>query len=182
MERRQDNRREERTPVDRNGSARHYRMSQKLLSIGDDYWIENEAGERVFKVDGKELHVRQTLFFEDVAGAELLKIQERLLHVKHTMEIESPDGTHVATVKKAFFTPFREHWTVHRAAGPDLEVQGNIVDHEYAIAAGEHTLATVSKKWFHLRDTYGVEVELGGDDVLLLAIAVVLDQMAHTGR
>ena len=38
-------------------------MRQKLVSIGDDYWIENDQGERVFKVDGKALRVRQTLIF-----------------------------------------------------------------------------------------------------------------------
>ena len=40
-------------------------MRQKLVSIGDDYWIENDQGERVFKVDGKALRARQTLIFED---------------------------------------------------------------------------------------------------------------------
>jgi uncharacterized protein YxjI len=30
-------------------------MRQKLVSIGDDYWIENDQGERVFKVDGAPL-------------------------------------------------------------------------------------------------------------------------------
>ena len=36
-----------------------YRMREKLLSIGDDFWIETEAGERAFKVDGKALRVRE---------------------------------------------------------------------------------------------------------------------------
>ena len=63
-ERRQD-RREQR----RGGTgATHYRMRQKLVSIGDDYWIENDQGERVFKVDGKALRVRKTLIFEDSHG------------------------------------------------------------------------------------------------------------------
>lgn len=165
--------------ADPDAAATCYQLRQKLLSLGDDYWIENEAGQRVFKVDGKVLHFRKTLFFEDADGTELLKIQERLMHVKDTMEIERPGGARVATVKKALFTPLRDHLTVHLAAGPDLEVQGNIVDHEYTIGGGKQTLASVSKKWFRVRDTYGVAVEPGQDDVLLLAIAVVLDQMTH---
>jgi uncharacterized protein YxjI len=56
----------------RGGGADHYRMRQKLVSIGDDYWIENDRGERVYKVDGKALRVRQTLIFEDARGAELV--------------------------------------------------------------------------------------------------------------
>ena len=88
-DRRQD-RREER----RGGTgATHYRMRQKLVSIGDDYWIENDQGERVFKVDGKALRTRNTLIFEDSHGSELLKIQERVARVRDTMEIEDPAGT-----------------------------------------------------------------------------------------
>ena len=68
-------------------------MRQKLVSIGDDYWIENDHGERVFKVDGKALRIRKTLIFEDGHGSELLKIQERMLRVRDTMEIEDRTGT-----------------------------------------------------------------------------------------
>src|SRR5271170_3773901 len=107
--------------------ADHYRMRQELVSIGDDYWIENDRGQRVYKVDGKALRLRKTLIFEDARGAELVKIQERMLHVRDTMEIEDRDGNRVATVKKALIMPLRERWTVTVADGPDLDVKGNIV-------------------------------------------------------
>lgn len=164
------------------GGATHYRMRQKLLSIGDDYWIEDDQGDRVFKVDGKALRARKTLIFEDAHGNELLKIQERMLRVRDTMEIEDADGRSVATVKKAMITPLRERWTVKVANGPDLQVQGNILDHEYAVEDGRTTAAEVSKKWFRVADTYGVEVAPGQDPVLLLAITAVLDTMAHEAR
>ena len=38
-----------------------YRMREKMFAIGDDFWIENEEGERAFKVDGKALRIRGTL-------------------------------------------------------------------------------------------------------------------------
>jgi uncharacterized protein YxjI len=166
----------------RDGGADHYRMRQKLVSIGDDYWIENDRGERVYKVDGKALRLRKTLVFEDARGAELVKIQERMLHVRDTMEIEDRDGNKVATVKKAMITPLRERWTVKVANGPDLEVKGNILDHEYTIEDGRTKAAEVSKKWFRVADTYGVEVAAGQDPVLILAVTAVLDTMAHPDR
>lgn len=162
--------------------ADHFRMRQKLVSIGDDYWIENDRGERVYKVDGRALRLRKTLIFEDARGAELVKIQERMLHVRDTMEIEDRDGNRVATVKKALITPLRERWTVKVADGPDLEVKGNIVDHEYTIEDGRTKAAEVSKRWFRVADTYGVEVAPGQDPVLILAVTVVLDTMAHPER
>jgi len=175
-------RREERREERRGGGADHYRMRQKLVSIGDDYWIENDRGERVYKVDGKALRVRQTLIFEDARGAELVKIQERMLHVRDTMEIEDRDGTRVALVKKAMITPLRERWTVRVADGPDLEVKGNIVDHEYTIEDDRTKVAEVSKRWFRVADTYGVEVGPGQDPVVILAVTAVLDTTAHPER
>jgi len=162
--------------------ADHYRMRQKLVSIGDDYWIENDRGERVYKVDGKALRLRKTLIFEDAHGAELVKIQERMLHVRDTMEIEDRDGNRVATVKKALITPLRDRWVVKLADGPDLEVKGSILDHEYTIEDGHTKVAEVSKKWFRVADTYGVEVAPGQDPVVILAITAVLDTMAHPER
>jgi uncharacterized protein YxjI len=154
-------------------------MRQKLVSIGDDYWIENAAQQRVYKVDGKALRVRDTLIFEDPQGHELCKIQERMLRVKDTMEIEDAAGHDVATVKKALIAPLRERWSVKVANGPDLEVQGNLLDHEYRIGEGRSKVAEVSKKWFRVADTYGVEIEPGQNDVVILAVTAAIDQMAH---
>lgn len=73
-------------------------MRERLLSFGDDYWIENADGERVFRVDGKALRVRKTLDIEDAHGAQLCRIQNRVLHIRDTMNIERPDGSPMATV------------------------------------------------------------------------------------
>ena len=151
------------------------------MSIGDDFWIENDRGERAFKVDGKALRVRQTLVLEDASGAERCRIQERMLRIRDTMEIEGPDGGRLAAVKKAMITPIRDRWSVDVANGSDLEVQGNILDHEYTIEAGGTKVAEISKKWFRIRDTYGVEIAPGQDDALILAITVAVDAMAHPG-
>jgi uncharacterized protein YxjI len=176
---RRDERQEERATFGRGGNATRYQMRQKMIAFGDDFWIENDRGERVYKVDGKALRIRKTLAFEDVQGHELCKIQERLLHIRDTMEIESPNGETLATVKKALITPLRERWTVHVSSGPDLEAQGNILDHEYTIEADGQKVAEVSKRWFRLTDSYGVEIAPGQNDVLILASAVAVDMMAH---
>jgi len=157
-------------------------MRQKMVAIGDDFWIENDSGQKVFKVNGKALRVRQTLIIEDAHGKELYKIQERMLRVKDSMEVEDAQGNRVAMVKKAMITPVRERWVVKIKNGPDLDVQGNILDHEYSIGEGRDKIAEVSKKWFRLRDTYGVSIDPGQDDALILAVAVCIDEMAHGGK
>ena len=162
--------------------ATRYQMRQRMLSIGDDYVIENDRGDRVFRLDGKALRLRKTILFEDMDGRELCKIQERMLRIKDSMEIEGPDGEQIAIVKKAMITPLRERWVVKLDDGPDLHIQGNIVDHEYRIERDGAKIAEVSRRWFRVRDTYGVEVSPGENDVLILATAAVLDTMVHPDR
>jgi len=159
--------------------SNRYKIRQKLISIGDDFWIEDRRGEKVYKVDGKALRIRKTLEFEDAKGKKLAQIKERLLAVKDTMVIEDARGRDIATVKKALIAPLRDKWNVNVRGGDDLVVQGNILDLEYDIRQGRRKVAEVSKKWFTLTDTYGVEIEEGQNDILILAVAVAIDMMAH---
>jgi uncharacterized protein YxjI len=160
---------------------KRYQMREKLVAFGDDFYIEDEQGQKAFKVDGKALRVRDTLIFRDMQGNELCRIQERKVRVKDTMKVEDPNGKGLALVKKALITPLRDRWTVKIEDGPDLDVDGNILDHEYRIGEGRQKVAEVSKKWFRVRDTYGVEVAEGQNDIVILAVAVALDMMAENG-
>jgi uncharacterized protein YxjI len=179
---RREERREERGPDIRGSGKNQYQMRQKMVSIGDDFFIEDQGGQRVFKVDGKALRARKTLVFEDMSGNELCKIQERMMRVKDSMEIEGPGGDQMAMVKKALISPVRDRWVVKIGNGGDIDVKGNIVDHEYTIGDGRDKVAEISKKWFRVADTYGVEIEPGQNDVLILAVTVAVDMMAHPDR
>jgi uncharacterized protein YxjI len=155
-----------------------YRMREKVFAIGDDYWVENDAGERAFKVDGKVLRLRDTFVLENPSGAELYKVQKKLLHIRDTMQIQR-SGETVASIKKALITPFRERFSISVEDGEDMEAKGNIVDHEYKIERDGNRVAEVSKRWFRIRDTYGIEVAPGQDDALIIAVTVCIDQMTH---
>ena len=95
---------------------------------------------------------------------------------------KGPDGEQLALVKKALFTPLREHFVVKVKDGPDLEVHGNLLDHEYTIGEGRTKVAEVSKKYFHVRDSYSVSIEPGQDDMIILAVVVCIDEMTHAGN
>jgi uncharacterized protein YxjI len=152
-----------------------------MFAIGDDFWVENGAGQRVFKVDGKALRIRKTLVLETPDGRELLKIKEKLATIRDVMEIEGPAGK-VASVKKALISPLRERYDVKLTNGTEWKVQGNIVDHQYEIEGPGGKIAEVGKKWFRVRDTYGIQVTQGQDDALVIAVAIVVDSMAHPAR
>jgi uncharacterized protein YxjI len=155
-----------------------YQMREKLVAIGDDYWIEDEAGRRAFKVNGKAIRVRDTLVLETPTGEELFTIQTKMLHVRDTMNIEH-NGRKVASVRKALVSPLRDRFSIDIEDGADMEAKGNIVDHEYKIERNGDRVAEVSRKWFRVRDSYGVEIAPEQDDALLLAVTVCIDQMTH---
>ena len=158
--------------------ATRYRMQEKLVAIGDDFWIENEAGQRALKVNGKAIRVRDTLLLETPNGDELYSIQTKMLHLRDTMNIER-GGRKVASVKKAMISPLRDRFSIDVEDGDDMEAKGNIVDHEYKIERDGNQVAEVSRRWFRVRDSYGVEIAPDQDDALLLAITVCIDQMTR---
>jgi uncharacterized protein YxjI len=160
------------------GGEHRYKMTEKLASIGDDFWIENAAGQRAFKVDGKALRVRDSLKIKDMQGNVVAEIQEKIARIKDTMDI-ARNGQTIATVKKALVTPLRGRFSVNVAGGADMDVEGNILGHEFKVTQGGREIAEISQKWFRVRDSYGIDIQPGQDDALILAIAVVIDQMAN---
>jgi uncharacterized protein YxjI len=153
-----------------------FQMREKVFAIGDDFWIENSDGEKVFKVNGKAVRFRDTFILEDAHGHELSKIQEKKLSVRDKMTIES--GSTKAVVHKRLIG-IRNHYVIEVEGGEDLKAHGNILDHEYEIERDGDKIAEVSKKWFRLRDTYGVQLAQGQDVPLILAVTVCVDQMAR---
>ena len=132
------------------GEGNHlYRMRQKLVSFGDDYWIENALGSRVFFFDGKAFRLREHFGFQDTQGNELAAIKEKVMHIKDMYNIYRK-GNVLATVKKALITPLHQRFDVHIAGAHNMEAHGNIVDHEYESHEGRKSVAEVSKKWFQV--------------------------------
>jgi uncharacterized protein YxjI len=89
------------------------------------------------------------------------------------------DGETVATIKKALVTPLRDRFTIELSDGGELSAKGNVVDHEYKIERDGQKVAEISKRWFRVRDTYGIEVAPGENDGLILAAAICIDEMAR---
>jgi uncharacterized protein YxjI len=141
-------------------------MREKTFAIGGDFWVETADGERAFKVDGKAQRIRDTLLLEGPSGEELFTMRS---------------GNTVASIKKALVSPLRDRSSISVEGGEDMEAKANIVDHEFKIERGGDTVAEVSKRWFRVRDTYGIEVAPGQDDALIIAITVCIDQMGRVG-
>ena len=155
-----------------------YLVREKIFAIGDDFWVTDEQGSQVFLVDGKAMRLRETFELKDTSGQVVAVIRKKLLSLHDGMNIER-DGQVIATVQKALFSPLRHRSTVELASGDQLEAAGNILDKEFEISRDGQVLAQISRSWFRLRDTYGVDIAPGQDDALLLSVAVCLDRIHH---
>jgi len=151
-----------------------YVIRERFFHLGEDSDITDDSGRPVLHVDGKVLSLRNTLVLRDPSGDEVARVERKLLTIGTRYEI-SVRGQEIAEVRKQFFTPFREKYTIDIPGPNDLELSGNLLDHEFTVDRGGQTIATVSKQWFTLRDTYGVEIAPGEDDVLILAGVLALD-------
>ncbi len=169
-------RREERQAERRGAGAEVYQMQARLISVGDDYWIETTGGRRAFKVDGKALRVRDTFKIKDTEGHVVAEMQERVARVRDTMKIDRP-GRPSATIKKAMITPLRDRFVLEADDVGEISIQGNLVDHEYTFEHDGAKVAEVSKRWVRVRDTFGVSIEPGADVVLILAATAAIDSM-----
>lgn len=154
-----------------------YKMQEHIFTIGDDFWIETMRGRRAYKVDGKAIRLRNTLLLEDPHGREVYHIQSKVIAIKDKMAVTDPHGRDVAVMTHALVSPLRDRMTANVPGGPDIDIKGNILNHEYTMERRGKRICEVSKRWVAIRETYTVEIDAGEDDALILALTVVVDQM-----
>ena len=151
-----------------------YVIKEKFFGLGDDFDITDDDGRAVYRVDGKVLSLRGRLVLEQPGAGEVASVERHLVALRPTYAV-TIGGEKAADVRKHFFTPFRDKFTIDIPGPDDLEVTGNLLDHEYRIERDGDTVATASKRWFSLRDTYGVDIADGEDHLLILASVLALD-------
>ncbi|WP_328895033.1 LURP-one-related/scramblase family protein [Streptomyces sp. NBC_00236] len=154
-------------------------VRERLFGIGDDYWIEDADGRKVFLVDGKAMRMRDTFELKDAQGRIIVEIRQKLLSLRETMLIER-DGEQLAKVKRKRLSLLRNHYRVTLVDGTELDVSGKILDREFAVDYDGELLAQISRRWLTVRDTYGIDiVREDADAGLLIAVAVCVIVLAE---
>ena len=151
-----------------------YVIREKLFRLTEDSAITDEAGRPVFEVNGKLFSLHHTLVMHDMAGREVATVRKHLISLRPTYEI-TRHGQELAEVRKKLLSPFVDRFTIDIPGPDDFSVAGSLLEHNFTISRQNQVVATVSKKWIALTDTYGVEIAPGQDDALLLASILALD-------
>jgi uncharacterized protein YxjI len=151
-----------------------YVIRERFFALGQDFDITDDSGRLAYHVDGKVLSVRDRLILRDPGGREVGEVRRKLAALRPTYEILI-GGEKAAQVRKRIFTPFVDRFTIDIPGPDDLEMSGDLLDHEFTIRRGGQTVATVSKRWLTTRDTYAVDITADENDLLILASILALD-------
>jgi uncharacterized protein YxjI len=151
-----------------------YVIRERMFRMGEDSDITDEAGRPVLHVDGKVMSLHNRLVLQDPSGREAGQVHRKLAALRPTYEI-TIGGQDVAEVRKHLFTPFGERFTIDVRGAGDLEINGDLLSHEFTIGRDGRTVATISRRWLTMTTSYAVDVAPGEDDVLILASVLALD-------
>ena len=157
-----------------------YLIKERFFKLGNDSEITDDDGRTVFQVDGKVFSPRGRLVINDPAGNEVAELMFRsevkapfvALRPTYTIKI---GGEKVAEVRKRFFRLFRDRYVVDVPGPDDLKMKGSLLDHEFTISRNGDEIASVSKRWISIHDTYAVKIADGENHLLILAVALALD-------
>jgi len=151
-----------------------YQVRERLFRLGEDNDILDEAGQPVFQVDGKVLSLRGLMIVNDMSGNEVGQVSRKLVSLLATYEITLTNGV-TAEVHQRFSGPLHPKWTISVAGGNDMEMTGNFAGHDFTLTENGQPVATVSKAWISLADSYGVDIADGQNDLLILCSVLALE-------
>jgi uncharacterized protein YxjI len=165
------------------GGVNRYIMRQRIFALGQDFYINNAAGQPMFKIDGKVRLVKESLNFRDMQGNLLYQLDERVIRIRESFDILYPSGKLAAKVHNAIIDPLRERFTIEIPGRENMTTMGKVIWAQYDILRNQRQVAKISKQFSWIgRDQYVVDVLHGEDDCLILAITVVIDMMVSNGR
>jgi uncharacterized protein YxjI len=157
-------------------------VRDRILGIGDDYWVEDDRGNNVFLVDNKAMRLRDTFELKDVQGNVLIDFHKKSIALRDTMVVER-QGEKVAAIKRKRLSLLRDHYHVTLADGSTLDVSGKIFDREFSVKDRRGMLAHISRRWLTIRDTYSVDVlRDDADPALMIALAMCVIHLEEMER
>ena len=96
-------------------------------------------------------------WIETEDGERAFKVNGKAMRIRETFILESPGGEELFKIQEKKLS-IRDKMSIER--------DGDKV-------------AEVSKKWFRVRDSYGIEIAPGENDALILATTVCIDEMTE---
>lgn len=151
-------------------------VTQKIFSFADSFIIHDENQRPVYKVEGRLFSFGNKLTIYNMSGGEAVYIEQKLFKFLPEYHLHR-QGIRLAIIKKEF-TFMKPRFNIQSQLG-NYKVEGDFFNYNFDIRKGRDVVARVNKKFFAMRDTYGIDIADGEDAELLLAMCIVIDQVLH---
>ena len=145
-------------------------MKQKVLSWGDKFTVTDESGEVLYTVEGEVPSFGHKLHIYDHRHEEVAFIHQKLLSLKARFFV-TMNGQEAAEVEREI-TLLHPKYVVK---GPDWQVTGDVIGHDYTMEKDGRTVASVHWKWMSWGDSYELDIADAADEILALAVVLTID-------
>jgi uncharacterized protein YxjI len=112
----------------------------------------------------------------------LVKIHQEVFRLHRTYNILSArdgDSDRSLAVVKKKFSLIHPKFDIESVYG-QYSIEGlDIFAHSFILKKQGQVVATISKAFFSLADTYGVEIAANEDQVFILSLVIVIDQVLY---
>jgi uncharacterized protein YxjI len=152
-----------------------YRMVTGLAALEADFTVLNDAGEHVFRFNSRAMTQDDTVQIEDMRGHLLFQALAHSAQKQNRIAIVDGARIEVGSVVRQPQSPLRDSFAIEMQDGMTLAIDGNIPTHAFSIVGSAGRVAQISQRWFRARGSYGVEIEPGQQDALLLTAVAILD-------
>jgi uncharacterized protein YxjI len=145
-------------------------MQQKVFSLKDRFTIRDEYDTDVYYVEGEFLSLGKKLHIYNTREEEVAYIQQKLLTFLPRFHVFY-GGILAAEIRKEF-TFFRPSYVIE---GPDWQVSGSFLEHDYEITHHGMPIVSVHKVWLSWGDAYEIDIEDGQDEAMVLSVVLAID-------
>ena len=148
-----------------------YQVYEDLGHLGQDNDIFNEAGQPVLRVDGKAFSLHNFMVVKDLAGTQVAQITRNVIGAIYEISLTGGGSAEM----RHHFSLLHPKWTISVSGGQLLEIIEEPGFHKFTVTQNGQPIATVSKAWISVSDTFGVDITEGQNDLLILCCVLSLE-------
>lgn len=153
-----------------------YYIKQKIFSLRDHYYVENQKGEPIFEVTGKFFAIADQLTLRDLNQQNLFTVKQKLMTLWGAYDVYKDDIL-CATIKRRP-SLFKPKLDVESEYG-NFQLRGDVFNYDFTITKDGQEVGHIEKKWFKLSDHYQLKVADGQDDAFFVALVIAIDNCLH---
>ena len=163
-----------------------YQIKQKFFALNDSFDITDSTGATRYVCRSKMISVPKKFWLETTSGKPLYYVRKNMIHFMGypTFKVysgEDKSGGELATVKVAY-TLIGKKIKIKSETFGDMVITGRAASIWTFFVHKENkkgdVIATISKKFLKVADTYNIDITEGKDS-FILTLAVILDFLYH---